>query len=468
MNVLGTLDLLKPLVPLRGIGRESALRRWTVFLLFLAVMCLTGAVPGRAAGSQVLHSRVPAAVAKLASLGRLPIGQHLHLSISLPLRNQQALADLLHQLSDPSSPNYRHYLTPAQFTEKFGPTSSDYQAVIHYATAQGFKVMATHSNRMLLEVDGAVPDIERAFHVKMLNYQHPTEARKFYAPSTTPSVDLAVPILDIIGLDNYSLPHPNCKIRPAALNPKASLKPGSKAQALPQSGSGPGGGYAGNDFRAAYVPGTTLTGTGQSIALLEYDGYYPTDITTYETQFSLPNVTQIVVPVDGGISTPGSANDEVALDIEMAIAMAPGISAVYVYEAPNRSGEWDPMLSRMATDDVAKQISCSWGGGNPDATAEGIFQEMAPIRPLREFFNRWPHRASPSLLLRVTRMPTPAPSHFPAIAPASPWWAAPPLPPPGRAVPTPPKPFGTGVMAKAVAAEPAPFTRFRVTSKASA
>jgi uncharacterized repeat protein (TIGR03803 family) len=340
-------------------------------------MGLTGAIPGRAAGSQVLHSRVPAAVAKLAPLGRLPGTQHLHLSISLPLRNQQALTDLLHQLSDPTSPNYRHYLTPAQFAEKFGPTPGDYQAVVTFAKAQGFKIRATHPNRMLLEVDGAVPDIEKAFHVKMFNYQHPAEARAFYAPSTAPSVDLAVPILDVIGLDNYALPHSYCKIRPAALNPKTNLRPRSNAQVQPQSGSSPGGGYAGNDFRAAYVPGTTLTGAGQSIALLEYDGYYPTDITSYETQFGLPNTPLITVPVDGGISTPGSANDEVALDIEMAIAMAPGISAVYVYEAPNQSGEWDALLSRMATDDVAKQISCSWGGGGPDATAEGIFQEMA-------------------------------------------------------------------------------------------
>ena len=377
MNVLGTLDVLRPSVPHRGMRWEFALRRWAVFLLFLAVMCLIAAMPGRAAGTQVLHSRLPAAVAKLAPLGNLPTTQHLHFSISLPLRNQQGLTDLLKQISDPSSPNYRHYLTPAQFTEKFGPTQNDFQAVTKYATAQGFKVMATHSNRILLEVDGAVPDIERAFHVKMLNYQHPTEARKFYAPSTAPSVDLAVPILDIIGLDNYSLPHSYCKIRPANLNPATNPKPGSKSQASPQSGSASDGGYAGNDFRTAYVPGTTLTGAGQSIALLEFDGYYASDITSYETQFSLPNVTQVVVPVNGGISSPGSANDEVALDIEMAIAMAPGISAVYVYEAPNQSGEWDPILSRMATDDVAKQISCSWGGGNPDATAEGIFQEMA-------------------------------------------------------------------------------------------
>jgi len=56
--------------------------------------------------------------------------------------------------------------------------------------------------------------------------------------------------------------------------------------------------------------------------------------------------------------------------------MAPGISSVYVYEAPNGSS-WDSILDRIATDNVCKQISCSWIGGGPDSTAEGIFQQMA-------------------------------------------------------------------------------------------
>jgi len=34
----------------------------------------------------------------------------------------------------------------------------------------------------------------------------------------------------------------------------------------------------GHDFRAAYLPGVTLDGSGQSVALLEFDGYYSNDI----------------------------------------------------------------------------------------------------------------------------------------------------------------------------------------------
>src|ERR1035438_2317830 len=62
----------------------------------------------------------------------------------------------------------------------------------------------------------------------------------------------------------------------------------------------------------------------------------------------------------------------------MAIAMAPGLSKVIVYEA-GPYGIWFDVLNRMATDNLAKQLSCSWylPGGTNDPVADGIFQQMA-------------------------------------------------------------------------------------------
>ena len=333
------------------------------------------ALSAGAAERQKLHGRhVPAAVARLAPVGSAPASQRLNLAIGLPLRNQRELDSLLQQIYDPASPNYRRYFTPEQFTERFGPTEGDYQAVMDFAKASGLTVTVTHPNRVVLDVAGAIPDIEKAFQVTLRVYPHPTEGRTFYAPDVEPSVDLAVPILHISGLDDYALPRPNSVKRPA----------GASANATPNSGSGPSGTYRGSDFRAAYVPGTTLTGAGQSVGLLQFDGFYTSDITTYESQAGLPNVPLTVVPVDGGVSTPGSGNSEVCLDIEMVISMAPGISRIYVYEAPNPS-PWVDLLSRMANDNLAKQLSCSWGGGSPNATAEQLFKQMASQG--QSFFN---------------------------------------------------------------------------------
>ena len=70
-------------------------------------------------------------------VGRLPGSSRLNLAIGLPLRHQEALTTLLEQLYDPASPQYRHYLTPEQFAEKFGPEKQDYEALMAFATAQG-------------------------------------------------------------------------------------------------------------------------------------------------------------------------------------------------------------------------------------------------------------------------------------------------------------------------------------------
>ena len=326
---------------------------------------------GAAAERQALHGHVPAAVAhfNLQPTGELPATKSLQLAIGLPLRNEAALDDLLRQIYDPASPNFRHYLTPEQFTAQFGPTEQDYQAVIDFAKANGLTVTGMHPNRVVLDVSGSVDNIEKIFHVTLRTYRHPLEARDFYAPDVEPSLELTVPILQVGGLNNYSLPHSSLRVK--------AIAPATRV--TPNSGSGPGNTYMGNDFRAAYVPGVTLNGGGQSVALVQFDGYVSNDVAAYLKDAGLTNypVSLTNVPVNGGVSVPGGGNGEVCLDIEMVLSMAPAVSKVYVYEAPNGTTTWSTMLSRIANDNLAKQISSSWSGGSPDAAADGIFKQMA-------------------------------------------------------------------------------------------
>src|SRR5271165_5584638 len=235
----------------------------TMFLLFT--------IAGQAQQSlQVLHHHVRPAVAsgQAAPVGLLRPTQRMNLAITLQLRNQAELTSLLARLYDPTSPDYRHFLTVAQFTEEFGPTVEDYQAVVNFAQANGFTVTDTPPNRLLVDINGTVAQIEKAFHVGMRVYLHPTENRTFYSPDREPSLDLSVPVSHIAGLNNFSIPRP-------------MLKKGSAAQQNLTSnvGSGPGGAYLGSDMRAAYYGGTALTGTGQAVAMVEFDGYNMSDVT---------------------------------------------------------------------------------------------------------------------------------------------------------------------------------------------
>ena len=132
----------------------------------------------------------------------------------------------------------------------------------------------------------------------------------------------------------------------------------------------------GFDFRFAYLPGVTLNGAGQAIALVEFDGYYQNDITAYENQTGLPHVILTNVFVDGFDGIPITDNTEMSLDIEMAISMAPGLSKVIVYEAPSGGSTAIDVLNQIATDNSAKQISCSWVFGD-STNLDQIYKQYA-------------------------------------------------------------------------------------------
>ena len=352
-------------VPARCDGlKQAALRAICLVLAF--AWCGVCNISQAQESLQVLnHSVRPAVQSGRAELvGRLPPEQTLQLTLVLPLRNQAALTALLGRLYDPSSPDYRHFLSVAEFTEQFGPTSSDYQAVADFAQANGFTVTGTPANRLIVPISGSVEQINAAFHVSMNVYRHPTEDRTFFSPDREPSLNLSVAVKHIAGLNNFSIPHP-------------TVIKATDGQALPLvSGSGPGGNYLASDMRAAYYGGTTLTGTGQVVGLLEFGGYNLSEVnSTFSTAGQSYNVPVNNELIDGAIAGPGSNDDaEEVLDIVQAIGMAPGLSQILVYIGNDAEGVDDAnVLNAMATDNIAKQISVSWGWVPDDPSTDDVF-----------------------------------------------------------------------------------------------
>jgi uncharacterized membrane protein len=309
--------------------------------------------------SQTLPNHVAQAAGQPRRLGPLSGTARLNLAVGLPLGNRPDLDLFLEQVSDPRSPNYRRYLSASEFAERFGPTQDDYDKLAEFFQANGFAITGRHPNRMILDVAGPVSAIDRTLHVNMTVWEHPARGQ-FFAPDRDPSLDAPVAVLDIAGLDNFAPPRPmNLKAMPLA------------SARLMASGSGLDGLFTGGDFRAAYAPGVALTGTGQTVGLFELDGFYAADVQANFRQAGLPPVAVATVLLDGFSGAPGGNNVEVILDIMMAGYMAPGANII-VYEGFNP----DDVLNRMATDNIARQLSSSWGWSPLDATAEQIFKQM--------------------------------------------------------------------------------------------
>jgi len=306
-------------------------------------------------------------------VGLLPSTQSLNLVIHLPVRNQEGLTRLIDRLSDPTSPDYRHWLSVTEFTERFGRTEAEYQKVANFAVANGFAVTYQAPNRLMLVVRGSVAQIEETFNVKMRTYQLPGEGRIFYSPDREPSLALDAPVSHISGLNDYSYPRPGAGPRPAG-----SGGPGGQG-----TGSGPDSSFLGSDMRAAYNMGSN-TGAGQTVGLAEFSGYTATDVSLYFSNIHQSNNVPIAnIVVDGGSASDWSnANDEgeVCLDIEQAVSVAPGLAQLSVYIGPTSfgSGVDGYIFSRMATDNIAKQLSNSWWWSPDDPTTDDpYFEEMA-------------------------------------------------------------------------------------------
>ncbi len=220
----------------------------------------------------------PAVVNGQASLaGEMPSTERMSLAVSLPLRHEADLDNLLQQIYDPQSPNYHRYLSVEEFTERFGPSLDDRDAIVRFAEAHGLTVTEAHANRLVVDVEGPVANVEKAFHVTMGVYRHPAGNRTFYAPDREPTLDLEVPVLHISGLDNFTLPH--------AKNVRPSQAPDQAAKA---TGSGPHGQFIGSDMRAAYYGSGPLTGAGQSVGLFEYAGYEISDVQLFFKNVNKP------------------------------------------------------------------------------------------------------------------------------------------------------------------------------------
>lgn len=353
---------------------QSGVRIRLYSVLSLAVFLLSMTASAPAASLPTHHVRQAVINGQAKFMNPLPADQSLPIGILLPVRDQAGLKKFLQDVYDPASPSYQRFLTVPEFTARFAPTQEDYDAVVYFVESKGMTVTNLSANRLLINVTASVASIENAFHVTMGVYQHPTENRTFFAPDREPTVDLYVPLWHIAGLDNYSIP------RPAGLTQKSG-----EEVVIINAGSGPGGGYLPSDMRAAYYGTGSLTGSGQAVGIFSANGYLQSDVTlyyqTYNMSSSVP-VNNVLVNGYNGACNPGPNNSvcddaEQVLDIVNAIGMAPALSQIFFYE-DNGAGFDANIFDQMATDNAAKQLSCSWTWQPADPRSDDQFlQEFA-------------------------------------------------------------------------------------------
>jgi len=326
-------------------------------------------------GSQILLKHAPVEAIKMSTLlGATDPKQKLQLRIVLPLNNQEKLKALIKNLYDPTKPDtYHHFLTPVDFAEKFGSSDVYSLNVQQYLQSQKLSVEGVSSNKFVLNVSGSVADVQRAFSVQINNYKK-KDGTLFFASPLDPTIpaNIAGKVVGVLGLDNLKFT-PHMQPVPGTITSKV--------------GTGHNGLFAPADIIKAYNMGSIPTnGHGQTAALFELDGYRQGDITTYESYYQLPNVSLQNVLIGSYNGSPlGSGGDiEVTIDIEILIGIAPGLNNILVYEADqanNPVAAWSDEWTRIAQDNLAKVVSCSWGINEGRSGTinfdNNLFQQMA-------------------------------------------------------------------------------------------
>lgn len=366
------------------------MRRW-IYLTAAAAVAIV--IPGGSALAQAGSGRVmlpgskPSWAASTNLVGTANSSADVGFRVYLGWQNDAAVQALASAVSDPASPSYRHFLSPAQFRTRFAPTSSSVGAVKSWLVSQGFHIVYTPANHHYVSAEGTLAQAASAFGTTFNTYK--VDGLSVRSPATNLSIPSSMSgIVDgVIGLDDSAqfvhTDHTTGDAPPPAAfvtGQPCSAYWGQKqatgftnpygAGTLPYAPCG----YTPAQVKGAYgLSGSALNGSGQTVAVI--DAYAAPTIVQDANQWSanrgLPQFTanqftQVVAPgtyhhpEQGNKQDPQGWYGEETLDVEAVHGMAPAAKIVYV-GAPNNFQDLDAALNYVVDNRVARIVTNSYG-----------------------------------------------------------------------------------------------------------
>ncbi len=358
--------------------------------------------PNRIALSQA----APQLPAGTTHWGAAPGGQVLKLDVVLAGQNPAGLAQAVAAVSTPGSPDYRHYLTAAQYAAQFGPSPAEVAQASAALQAEGLTVGTPEVGSALMPVSGTASVVSSAFGTPLASVQPPGESARSIVNTGSPQIPVSLDgvVTGVVGLDGLFQEHSMLKTGHAGASgttqaPESQPAAGTGTQSpadvahagTPQACAGAqsaafDGTYTSTELASVFgldqVFAQGRTGIGQSIAIVEFEQYAASDLAAFQACYGLSNAVRNVL-VDGGAGGTPQGGGEAALDAELAAVNAPSASLV-VYEAPNGDdAQAFDLFDRIASDDSSQVVTTSWGVCEADMpaadrqTENGIFQRMA-------------------------------------------------------------------------------------------
>jgi len=261
---------------------------------------------------------------------------------------QEALEALLLAQQDPESPQYRQWLTPEEFGERFGAAPRDIERVAAWLENHGLTVEPVESARRHLLFSGTAAQVAAAFHTQIRSYM--VNGERHYANARDPEipVSLAPVVGGVVSLHDFHSRPLHHGLQPAFTSGTTHyLAPGDFATIY--------------NVAPLYAAGTD--GAGQSIAVAGRSNLRISDVRAFRSRFGLPgkDPSVIVNGADPGLVS-GDEEFEAALDVQWAGAVARNATVQFVVSASTHATDGIMLSSQyIVTRNLAPVMSLSFG-----------------------------------------------------------------------------------------------------------
>ena len=246
------------------------------------------------------------------------------------------------------------HMSREQFGQEHGARPEDMALVERFAHEYQLTIIDASASKRRVVLSGTAANMTKAFGTELQRYKIETTGRTFRGRTGTISIpaELEGAVVAVVGLDDRPVAKPHFRKKPQAA-----------------------GSFTPPQVAALYNYPKGVTGTGQTVAIIELGGGYNTsDLQTYFKSLGVPEPNVTAVSVDGGTNAPGgSADDEVMLDIEVVGAIAPGAN-IAAYFAPNTDQGFLDAITDAVHDTTRKPsvVSISWGGPEDTWTQQSL------------------------------------------------------------------------------------------------
>jgi kumamolisin len=331
----------------------------------------------RLAGDQEPYVQIPGSERKPLpdAVKSTPIHPDEEISVTVLVRRPSVTSFIEKKSTLPFTPV--QHLSHEQFIASHSANQEDLTKVEEFAGNNGLSVKEVNAAAGTVLLSGPASAFSKAFKVQLTNYEHQNFTYRGRTGAIHIPKDLAEIVEAVIGLDNRPQLRPHFRILEEKIEPH-------RTQTATRS-------FTPSQIASLYHFPQNIDGSKQCIGIIELGGgYNPSEMRQYFSSLGVaqPILTDVSVNGAGNQPTgdPSGPDGEVALDIQVAGAVAPGVR-IAVYFAPNTDAGFLNAITTAIHDTVNKPsvISISWGAPENQWTSQAMkamdraFQDAAAL-----------------------------------------------------------------------------------------